>query len=124
MNSFMSAEMEHTVASAASLEGTSLHTGEKVTLTVNLPELLNTAKKKELLGTPYFFAEKDLVESSAPQVFKNNPDGSFSITMKISKYAKKGTKELQGVLAFGDPLVESGKRRSRWMRVVVPWKKG
>jgi len=30
----MSAEMEHTVASAASLEGTSLHTGEKVTLTV------------------------------------------------------------------------------------------
>jgi len=30
----MSTEMEHTVASAASLEGTSLHTGEKVTLTV------------------------------------------------------------------------------------------
>jgi len=30
----MSAEMEHTVASAATLEGTSLHTGEKVSLTV------------------------------------------------------------------------------------------
>jgi len=30
----MSAEMEHTVATAATLEGTSLHTGEKVTLTV------------------------------------------------------------------------------------------
>ena len=30
----MSAEMEHTVASAATLEGTSLHTGEKVSLTI------------------------------------------------------------------------------------------
>ncbi|MGB0775165.1 MAG: bifunctional UDP-3-O-[3-hydroxymyristoyl] N-acetylglucosamine deacetylase/3-hydroxyacyl-ACP dehydratase [Akkermansiaceae bacterium] len=30
----MSAEMEHTVASSATLEGTSLHTGEKVTLTL------------------------------------------------------------------------------------------
>ena len=30
----MSAEMEHTVASSATLEGTSLHTGEKVSLTL------------------------------------------------------------------------------------------
>lgn len=34
MTPCMSAEMEHTVASAATLEGTSLHTGEKVSLTV------------------------------------------------------------------------------------------
>ena len=98
-------------------------TVKKVTLTVTLPERLKKISNKEGLGTPYFFAEKDLVESSAPQNFQYNPDGSFSITMKISKYAKEGTKELQGVLAFDDPLVMDSKRQSRWMRVVVPWDK-
>lgn len=98
-------------------------TAEKVTLTVTLPEKLKQTAKKEDLGTPYFFAENNLVESSAPQNFQYNPDGSFSITMKISKYAKEGTKELQGVLAFDKSLVRGSKRHSRWMRVVVPWDK-
>ncbi len=98
-------------------------TEEKVILTVTLPEKLKEATKEGEIGKPYFFAEKDLVESTAPQLFQSNPDGSFSITMKISEYAKEGTKQLKGVLEFENSLLEGDKGPSRWMRVVVPWEK-
>ena len=97
-------------------------TADKIILTVRLPDKLK--KKSERLGIPYFFAEEGHVESAASQTYSDHSDGSFSITMKISEYAPKNSKQLRGVLAFDDSLVESRKGRSRWMRVVVPWEKG
>lgn len=65
MNSLMSAEMEHTVASAASLEGTSLHTGEKVTLTVKPAPTGHGFKFRriDLPDQPFIKADVDKVQT-------------------------------------------------------------
>lgn len=61
----MSAEMEHTVASAASLEGTSLHTGEKVTLTVKPAPAGHGFKFRriDLPDQPFIDADVDKVQT-------------------------------------------------------------
>jgi len=95
---------------------------KEINLTVVLPEKLKKELQEEKLNAPYFFAEENQVESSAPQSIRYNSDGSFSITMKVSKYANKDTKHLKGVLAFDNSWVEEGRVGARWMRVIVPWK--
>lgn len=61
----MSAEMEHTVASAATLEGTSLHTGEKVTLTVKPAPAGHGFKFRriDLDDQPFIDADVDKVQT-------------------------------------------------------------
>jgi UDP-3-O-[3-hydroxymyristoyl] N-acetylglucosamine deacetylase/3-hydroxyacyl-[acyl-carrier-protein] dehydratase len=61
----MSAEMEHTLASAASLEGTSLHTGEKVTLTVKPAPVGHGFKFRriDLPDQPFINADVDKVQT-------------------------------------------------------------
>lgn len=61
----MSAEMEHTVASAATLEGTSLHTGEKVSLTVKPAPAGHGFKfrRVDLDDQPFIDADVDKVQT-------------------------------------------------------------
>jgi len=61
----MSTEMEHTVASAATLEGTSLHTGEKVTLTVKPAPAGSGFKFRriDLDDQPFIDADVDKVQT-------------------------------------------------------------
>ena len=65
MNFFMSAEMEHTLASTASLEGTSLHTGEKVTLTIKPAPAGHGFKFRriDLPDQPFINADVDKVQT-------------------------------------------------------------
>lgn len=61
----MSAEMEHTVASSATLEGTSLHTGEKVTLTLKPAPAGHGFKfrRVDLDDQPFIDADVDKVQT-------------------------------------------------------------
>ncbi len=61
----MSAEMEHTVASSATLEGTSLHTGEKVTLTIQPAPAGHGFKfrRVDLDDQPFIDADVDKVQT-------------------------------------------------------------
>jgi len=61
----MSAEMEHTVASNATLEGTSLHTGEKVTLTLKPAPAGHGFKfrRVDLDDQPFIDADVDKVQT-------------------------------------------------------------
>ncbi|MBT8036632.1 MAG: bifunctional UDP-3-O-[3-hydroxymyristoyl] N-acetylglucosamine deacetylase/3-hydroxyacyl-ACP dehydratase [Verrucomicrobiae bacterium] len=61
----MSAEMEHTVASCATLEGTSLHTGEKVTLTLKPAPAGHGFKfrRVDLDDQPFIDADVDKVQT-------------------------------------------------------------
>ena len=61
----MSAEMEHTLASSATLEGTSLHTGEKVTLTLKPAPAGHGFKfrRVDLDDQPFIDADVDKVQT-------------------------------------------------------------